>query len=322
MVARSQSVADDPIAAEAAEDVLLSGGSALGAVAAGFLAAAGAHSGVFLSPVTLLAAGGGIGARAFDGRCRQPGLGTKRPRGFKEGDAIPDAALVAVPAALTAVMVALAYDEQAKPSRLVRSAIRRARDSGAEGRAELMERVRAVGAGAITESTFVRALLHAASESAGGVLTSTDLRSIADVDVAATTIATDAGRFVIAPWAMETEGGGVSEALGIGQSVCAVDVRGLVAALAYRRVLGGVPVDALEVEAPPVAVPVLRGVSRVAPGKPLFSPAPIAIRVDDAGLPLEVLAASSAPSPTPAALAQAKLRITWDAERRRAEVPR
>ena len=322
MTSRSVAVADDPIVAEAAEDVLLSGGSALGAVAAGFFAAAGAHSGVLLSPVTVLAAGAGLGARAFDGRCRQPGLGTRRPRGFKENEEIPMAARVAVPASLTAVIVALAYDEQAKVSRLVRSAIRRARDSGADARAQLMERVRAVGAGAITEASFMRPLLHVAGESAGGVLTPTDFRSITDIDVAAETVTVDKQRWVMAPWARSEAPEAVTEDFGTGHAVCAVDVRGLLAVLCYRRVMNGILVDDLELEAPPIAIPVLRGVSRGAPGKSIPAPAPIAIRTDEAGVPIEVVAAPSAASPTESALATAKLRVRWDPEKRRAEVVR
>jgi len=316
---RSVAVSDDPVALEAAEDILLAGGSALGAVIAGFFAAAGAHSGVFLSPVTLLAAGPGLGARAFDGRCRQPGLGTRRPRGFKEGEDIPAAARVAVPAAITATIVALTYDEQAKVGRLLKSALRRARDSGAETRAALLERVRAVGAGAVTESAFTRPLLHAAGEAAGGVLTATDLRSITDVDHAASR--SDGSRWVVAPWAEEVTGP-IDEEFGRGHAVCAVDVRGLFAVLAYRRVLNGVPIDELELEAPPIAVPVLRGVTRVAPGMPIPAPAPIAIAVDEAGSPTEVIAAPSAAKPDAETLSGARYRIRWDATHKRPEVVR
>jgi hypothetical protein len=319
---RSTVIADDPVAAEAAEDVLLSGGSALGAVVAGFLAAAGAHSGVLLSPATLLSAGAGLGARAFDGRCRQPGLGTKRPRGFKDGEEIPAAAKIAVPAALTAVAVALAYDEQAKVSRLVKAGIRRARDSGADARAEALERVRAVGAGAITESSFTRALLHAGGESGGGVVTATDLKSIDHLDMAAEIREQGGARWVVAPWAFTDVTEPVPEELGTGHAICSIDVRGAFAALCYRRVRSGISVDELEVDAPPIAVPVLRGVTRIAPGMPLPSPAPIAIRVDEAGAPLEVVAAPAAAAPTAEALAGARLRIRWDAATRRAEVVR
>ncbi|HVW28513.1 MAG TPA: hypothetical protein VHC69_24280 [Polyangiaceae bacterium] len=322
MTLKSTAVADDPVAAEAAEDVLLSGGSALGAVVAGFLAAAGAHSGVLLSPITILSAGAGLGARAFDGRCRQPGLGTKRPRGFKEGEDIPLAARLAVPAALTATAVAIAYDEQAKLSRLVKAGIRRARDSGADGRAEALERVRAVGAGALTESMFMRPLLHAGGESNGGVLTSTDLRSIDGIDHAAEIREEGGARWVVAPWAFADGLDPVSEEQGTGHAICSVDVRGACAVLAYRRVMNGVPVEELEMDAPAVAVPVLRGVTRVAPGLSLVAPAPIAIRVDESGTPLEALAAPAAPRPTAEALRGAKLRVRWDATARRAEVVR
>jgi hypothetical protein len=318
---RSIAIADDPVAAEAAEDILLGGGSALGAVAAGFFAAAGAHSGVLLSPMTLIAAGGGLGARAFDGRCRQPGLGTKRPRGFRDDDEIPAAARVAVPAAVTAVVIALAYDEQARVGRLLKPAIRRARDSGADARAEILERVRSVGAGAVGEASFSRALLHVAGESGGGVLTSTDLRSIENVDSAARITERDGARWVTAPWADDVPDT-VSEELGTGHAICAIDVRGLFAVLSYRRVREGVLIDEMELDAPPIATPVLRGVTRVAPGSSIPSPAPIAIRIDAGGLPLEVIAAPSAARPTAEALANAKLRIRWDAETRRAEVVR
>jgi len=321
-VTRSIAISDDPVAAEAAEDVLLSGGSALGAVAAGFFAAAGARSGVLLSPATVLAAGTGIGARAFDGRCRQPGVGTRRPRGFKEGEEIPDAARVAVPAALTAVLVALAYDEQAKVSRVVKSAIRRARDSGAEARGEVLERVRAVGAGVVTEGVFVRALLHVAGEAGGGLITATDLRSIADVDVAAQVREDEGARWLVAPWAITEAPESVPEDLGTGHAICAIDVRGLFAALSFRRVLDGVSIDELELEAPRTAVPVLRGITRVAPGSPLPAPAPIAIRLGDDGTPVEVVAAPAAARPGADVLAGAKLRLRWDATSRRPEVVR
>jgi hypothetical protein len=42
--------------------------------------------------------------------------------------------------------------------------------------------------------------------------------------------------------------------------------------------------------------------------------------VDEAGSPLEVLAAPSAAKPTADVLSRAKLRIRWDATARRAEV--
>ena len=317
---RGRVTSDDPVAAEAAEDVLLAGGSALGAAVAGFFAAAGAHSGVLLSPVTLLAAGSGIGARAFDGRCRQPGRGSKRPRGFKDGDVVPSQASVGVPAGITALIIALAYDEQAKIARLLKSGIRRARDTGALARAELLERIRAVGGSAVTESSFVRPFLHAAGEAAGGLVGPSDFRAIDDVDHAATIYEASGARWAIAPWATDDAPSTVPPEFGIGHAVCAVDVQGLAVALSYRRVMNGIPIDELEIEAPPVAVPVRRGVPRVAPGGSLPAPAPIAVRIDQAGNPLEVVAAPSAARITPDVLTSARLRVRWDSASRRADV--
>lgn len=316
---RSVAISDDPVALEAAEDVLLAGGSALGAVVAGFFAAAGAHSGVLLSPVTLLAAGPGLGARAFDGRCRQPGLGTRRPRGFKEGEEIPGAARIAVPAAVTAVLVALSYDEQARVGRLVKAALRRARDSGAEARAALFERIRSVGAGAIQEATFVRPLLHSAGEAVGGLLTGSDLRAITNVDIAAKVVEGSSRRYVEAPWADDASAAG-NEDLGIGLAVCAADVRGLFAGLCYRRVLHGIPVEELELEAPAVATPVLRGVTRVAPGEPIPAPAPVVIALDGNGNPAEIAVSPAAIRLDGRDMSGAKLRIRWDEAARRPEV--
>src|SRR5687768_2202438 len=140
MKTRSAAIANDPVADEAAQEYLLSGGSAVGAVLSGFFAAAGAHSGVLLAPVSLLIAGIGAGARAFDGRLRQPGRGTKRPRGFKATDPIPDAARVSVPTGVAAVLVAHAYDSGQKLGSIMKAGISRAERVGAEGRAGLRRR--------------------------------------------------------------------------------------------------------------------------------------------------------------------------------------
>lgn len=312
---RSVAVSDDPVALEAAEDILLAGGSALGAVVAGFFAAAGAHSGVLLSPVTIVAAGPGLGARAFDGRSRQPGLGTRRPRGFKEGETIPQAARLAVPASVPAVLVALSYDEQARVSRVLKAALRRARDSGADARAVLLSRIREVGGAAMTEAQFVRPLLHTGGEAEGGVLTASDFRSFTDLDAAANVRDIGGRNWAVAPWADDADG---ATELGRGLSVCAADVRGLFAALSYRRVLSGISIDELELEAPAIASPVLRGQTRVPPGHAIPAPAPIAIALSESGAPTEVVAVSDAVRLDVDALANAKLRIRWDADSRAA----
>jgi len=291
MTTRAAAIANDPIADEAAQDFLASGGSAVGAVLTGFFAAGGAFAGVLLGPVSILVGGVGVGARAFDGRLRQPGLGTKRPRGFKEGEEVPDSARVAIPTGVAAALVAHAYDGSQRLGTILKPGISRAQRSGADARAGLLKRIRSAGAGALTEAAFVRPVLRIAGPSQGGLVTPSDFGSVPDIDQDADERKLGAGSLVEPPWA--EEGKGVvedAEALGIGCAVCAIDVRGVFAALCYRRVSDGLPIDDLDLEAPLAAVPVQRGVTRVAPGARIPAPAPIAIRRDKSGTSLAVIA--------------------------------
>ena len=292
MKAKSAAIASDPIVEEAAQNFLLSGGSAVGAVLAGFFAAAGAYAGVLLGPVSILVAGSGAGARAFDGRLRQPGLGTKRPRGFQEGEQIPDAARVAVATSVSAALVAHAYDGSQKLTSIMKSGISRAERSGAETRAALLRRIRAAGAGAMQEPGFVRPLLQVAGPSQGGLLTPSDFGAIADIDQTAADRKVGQTSLYEPEWARDDIDEG--DTSGIGAAVLAVDVRGTFAALSYRRTVSGFPLEDLELEAPLMAVPVRRGVARTAPGARLPVPAPVAIRRNEAGAPIEVLAAPAA----------------------------
>ena len=65
MAIRSGAIANDRVAEEAAQELLSSGGSAVGAVLSGFFAAAGGYAGVLLGPVSVLVGGVGIGMRGF-----------------------------------------------------------------------------------------------------------------------------------------------------------------------------------------------------------------------------------------------------------------
>jgi len=286
---------NDPVAEEAAEDFMTASGSAVGAVLAGFFAAAGAYAGVLLGPVSLLVGGIGQGVRAFDGRLRQPGLGTKRPRGFTVDEPIPDAARVGVPAGVAAVLVAYAYDGGQSLGSVLRAGVRRAERSGAPARARLLGRIRAVGAGALAEAGFTRALLRVAGPSEGGLLTPSDFARIPDVDVPALERPGWGGIVAEPPWSRKLAQLGEPARLGIGYAVCAVDARGVLAALCYRRVDAGLDVGELEVEAPLCAVPVRRGVARYAPGMPLPAPAPIGLYRERAHDPImEALACPAA----------------------------
>ncbi len=287
---RALALSNDPIAEEAALAQLGQGGSAVGAVLAGYFAAAGAYSGVLLSPLTVLVAGIGTGGRVFDGRLRQPGLGTKRPRGFLPDETVPAAARVAVPGSVAAAAVANLYDGGKSLSSLVKQGITRAERAGADARAEVLGRVRAAGQVALSEQSFMRPFLRLAGPSEGGLITPTDFGTIPDVDHAASTRRVGESDYLEAPWAEAWSAETLPAELGIGAAVCAVDVRGVFAAVAYFRPSDGLDLEDLALLAPFVAVPTQRGVTRQAPGSALAAPAPIAVRCNAEGVPVEVCA--------------------------------
>lgn len=301
---RFAALSNDPVAEQAAGECLLGGGSALSAVLAGYFASAGANAGVLLGPLSILLAGVGSGVRAFDGRLRQPGLGAKRPRGFREEEPVPDAAFVAVPNSVAAAAVALAYGDERSMSAVVRYGVQAAQRAGADTRAELMQVVRGMGAAAFSDPAFVRPLLHVAGASEGGLLTPTDF-AIAPVDIDFPATAESLGdSWFEAPWSNDgaAQGEGAAAPVAGAQMILiAFDTRGVAAAVGYQRCRDGVSIDAMELEAPRTAVPVLRGITRVAPGERLATPVSMAICVES-GRPIAVVG-----SPTVSRLRQHEL---------------
>lgn len=287
MAERTRALASDPVAEEAAEDFLAAGGSATGATLAGFFAAAGAHAGVLWGPLTLIVSGVGVGARAFDGRLLQPGLGVKRPRGKKKGDVVVEAARVAVPGAVAAALVAHAYDGGQRLATIMKPGLSRARQSGATGRYELLSRIRAAGAAALHETSFVRELLRVAGPAQGGQLSAQDFATREGIDHPAATVDASGGRLLRAPWAGEMQA--EDPVFGRGAAIAAIDQRGSCAALAYRRVVDGFLLESMDLELPLAAAVVEYGVPRVKPGSRLKSPAPVEILVRD-DVPVEVRA--------------------------------
>jgi hypothetical protein len=79
--------------------------------------------------------------------------------------------------------------------------------------------------------------------------------------------------------------------------VSAVDVNGMFVAAAFECQPEALYVEELELSAPLVAEPTLRGVRRVSPGTPLPAPAPIWIKCDAAGAAEEVWAAAGSAHP-------------------------
>lgn len=267
-------------------------GSAVGAVLSGFFAAAGAYAGTLWGPVSILVGGTGVGGRAFDGRLLQPGAGLKRPRGFVADEEVPPAASAAATTAVAAALVAHAYDGGQKLANIVKPGIQRARQSGADARAELLTRVRAAGAGALADPRFVRELLKVAGPVEGGALGQPDFDvSSVVIDMPAAEAVLAEQQLLTVPW--EGEALEVSPALGRGHAIIAIDVRGVAAGVCFRRVSDGLAVPSLELEIPLCAVPVRRGVPRIVPGTRLTAPAPMAITVAG-GAAIEIVALPAA----------------------------
>jgi hypothetical protein len=284
MRTRATAVASEPFVEAAAREELAQSKSAVAAVIAGFFAAAGRHPDVLLGPTTVLVAGVGSGGRVFDGRLRQPGLGTKRPRGFREGETVPAAARVALPATIPAFAVALAYDRVTTLSPIAKRGQREATESGSAERASVLKRIAEVGPRALAESAFVRPLLHVASPSEGGLLTPADFAGAGTFDVPAEERKTRGKVLLEPPWAEDEPRAGAPTLV---EGVCAVDARGVYASLGYARIGEGLAVDALGLVAPLGATPVERGTPRVRPGEPIACSAPLAIGLDESGAPNE-----------------------------------
>lgn len=286
MRTRATALASEPFVEEVARQELAQSKSAVAAVIAGFFAAAGRHPDVLLGPTTVLVAGVGSGGRVFDGRLRQPGLGTRRPRGFREGEKVPDAARVALPVTIPALAVALAYDRVTTLSPLAKRGVAEASAAGSAERGAVLTRIAAVGPRALAESAFVRPLLHVASPSEGGLLTPADFTGGGVLDVAAREHGTRGKVVLEPPWARDEPRAGAPTLV---EGVCAVDVRGVYAALGYARIGEGVAVDPLGLVAPFGATPVERGTPRVRPGEPIACSAPLAVAIDETGAPREAI---------------------------------
>lgn len=278
----------------AGEEVLLKGGSALKAALTGFFVAAGENPGVLLGPVSLLVAGLGSGARAYDGRARQPGVGGKRPRGFLPNEEIPAAASVAVPASIAAISVACAYASGTSLLACARPGVAAAKRQGAEGRAALLENVATMGALAFSQPSVKRAWIGEFGATEGGLIGPGDLTPPAELDGPATL--TEQNYEV--PWRGDVVDADTDAALGAGHVLVAADAAGLFVALAFRELDDRVRLDPYEVGVPRLAEPVLRGVSRAKPGASIASPAELEIEKSESGALVAVRARTRADATT------------------------
>ncbi len=293
---RGAAAATDVGAGNAAREVVGAWGSASDALVAGWFALAGSAPEGLFAPLIALVAGPGSGARVFDGRALQPGLGLGRPRGFQNGDVVPDAARASVPRALGALALLHSQRGRVSFSRLADAGVALAKDAGAPARAETIRRVAAEGPTALSRDRIRHALLAAAGPLARGAMTEQDLAEARADDVAAQTDLIEEAA-VVTPGNLLTAA--TATALvhaGRLEAIAAVDAQGVAACLVAWIDAPGLLVPELEVALPLGADPVRRGIPRTPPGSTLALPAPLAIverqdlRIAVAGIHAGILA--------------------------------
>jgi len=266
--------ATSPAARDAAEALLLKG-NAVDAVVAGVAAAAAVEPSVLLGPVQLLFGGGGAGIQAVSGRVLQGGKGQDRPRGFREGERIPEAARVGASALPAALAAAVATFGQVSLSQTFGPAIELAKGSP---RKDVLSAIARVGARAMSEGKLGEELFHAANRVAGGVLSRTDLEDVeVEVERLGAVPVSEGRRLVTVPW-----GSGAvlpeSDTDGLDgrrvRAVLAVDRNGLFAIAVFEESLDVLRIEELGLSAPLLATPVRRGETRVKPGTPIAAAFP------------------------------------------------
>lgn len=253
-------------------EAVLAKGNATDAIVAGVACAAALDPSVFLGSLTVLVVGAGVGARVIDGRVTQPGKGAARPRGFLEGDAIPDSARVGVPGLPAALATALSASGSLTLAQAMAPALDIAKTKSPERRA-VLEAFSRRGPLAMTDGDIARELIAAAGPLAGGILTKDDLSTARPTQVASLTHS-NAGTTIFTP-AWEASDGTKTRTL------LALDWHGTFALAAYESHIDGVDVNGLGLRAPLVASPVLRGETRTKPGSPVEMCAPLAVRERD-----------------------------------------
>ena len=268
--------ASESIAEEAALRILTASGAAGDALVAGFLAASAARPGALFGPLQILIAGPGVGSRAFDGRPRQPGLGSPRPRGFIKGQPIPEAARVATPASLGALALLHAHAGVLPFERLADAGVEHARAIGAKERADALANVGRLGASALSEPRLARPILAVSDRAEGGLLSERDLADVRPDMAAPRDVPLAANRRVLlVPWALPETAHRIAETLAV------VDARGVLGVLAYCPDDEGLRVPELGLSLPRDAVLVRRGIPRMSPGEPLPCPCAVALGVLD-----------------------------------------
>jgi len=294
-VRRHLSLASQPDAKEATQLALSSQGNALFAALSGFFAAAGADPGVLFSPVSLLVGGVGSGTFAYDGRCRQPGRDAKRPRGFQ--DEVPLVARVAVPGSLAALSIACAFQPGTSLLAASRAGVSVAKSQGKKERARMIDALAGLGARFLHEPGLKKELLTRFGPTEQGNWGPADLIMSGDIQQVPVLGGSAEQEGLTLPWNNADDKLSdmlAKEAWGRSHCIVAVDAAGLFVALSYRALPDELYIDEFELSMPTFAVPVLRGVPRVAPGEALRTPAALFLDRDESGAMSGVRAIPSA----------------------------
>lgn len=277
-MARFGSLATHEEVADIVRDALSDGKNALSAVLSGYFFEAGKREGVVCAPFALLVGGLGEGVFAYDGRCRQPGKDAKRPRGFVEGEPIPLAARVAAPTSVSAAFLACAYNPGTSFLASVRPGIAAAKEVGSKGRAALLDIAASKGAGWLADSPLRKSFIAQFGSVEGGLMTPGDLVAPEGLQEKAARIEDE----FRTPWKNATD----EAPPGDYRAIVACDARGLFAALSYLEMDSGPTLEPYDVRVPILASPVLRGVTRIAPGTPFGFDDGLALRVIDGSVAL------------------------------------
>jgi gamma-glutamyltranspeptidase/glutathione hydrolase len=172
------------------------------------------------------------------------------------------------------------YRGKAGLGELARAGVASAETAGSKARGRLLRRVGSAGVLALRSPEIADALLAAGGPVAGGTLTATDLEEAAPSEEAATSTALADGTVVHAPPFVASAG----EV----EAIVTCDARGGIAALAYAPSREPIPLPGLDLAIGRDAVPVRRGVTRVAPGAALASPFAVAIAVRSGGVAVAI----------------------------------
>ena len=272
--------------AQAAAQLYLKGGDAIGAALAGYFASAGADRGVLLSPMMMVTGSMGAAVRVFDGRSLQPGKGARRPRGFTSVSSVPLTARAAVPMSLYASWVALNYSNSPRLAAVANVGIAAAKDTGALSRANVFEAFKARAAACLEDRSFYRPFIFAAGLPEGGLLTEEDFGAKLELDY-------DLAGRVEGERVLHELGEAGDSALSVSewgepQGIVCRDAQGNFAAISYYRAHYGLEIAEHELLCPPVAMPVMRGISRLAPGTTLECPFSIRFERKSNGTPLSI----------------------------------